>query len=99
MTDYGPSIKLAKLYEKTSKSGNVYMTGRIGGAKVALLKSRETQDDGGAIWEIVLTQANDKAVVYSPAVSNDPRPEPARAAQWSNDLNGRTADDPELVPF
>ncbi len=58
--DYGPSIKLARLYEKTSKNGNTYMTGRLGGAKITLLKSRDVADDGSAIWDILLSQAPDK---------------------------------------
>jgi hypothetical protein len=32
--DFPPSIRVCKLYEKTSKSGAKYFTGRWGGAKV-----------------------------------------------------------------
>ena len=28
MSDYGPQVKLARLYEKTSKTGNQYFVGR-----------------------------------------------------------------------
>jgi hypothetical protein len=30
MSDYRPQVKLARLYEKTSKTGNQYFVGRIG---------------------------------------------------------------------
>jgi hypothetical protein len=35
MSDYGPQVKLARLYEKTSKTGNQYFVGRLGMAKTA----------------------------------------------------------------
>jgi len=54
---YGESIKLCRVYEKTSKNGNTYMAGRLAGAKIAILKSRDVADDGGAIWDVMLTQA------------------------------------------
>ena len=28
MSEYGPQVKLARLYEKTSKTGNQYFVGR-----------------------------------------------------------------------
>ena len=40
MSDYGPQVKIARLYEKTSKTGNQYFVGRLGMAKVAVLKSK-----------------------------------------------------------
>ena len=52
-----PSFPVCKLYEKTSKAGNAYFVGRWGGAKVTVLKSRETADDGGAIWNVMLSEA------------------------------------------
>lgn len=56
--DNSANIRLARLYRKTSKSGNDYFVGRIGGAKVALLKSREVAEDGGEIWDILLSPAD-----------------------------------------
>jgi hypothetical protein len=54
---YGPSFTAAKLYEKTSKNGNTYLTGRMGGVRVTALKSREIADDGTAIWSLVFAEA------------------------------------------
>jgi hypothetical protein len=57
MSDYSPSIKIARLYEKTSKSGNVYFTGRLGMAKIAILKSKEVAEDGSPIWDVLMSEA------------------------------------------
>ena len=36
--EYGPSVPLCRLYERISKNGNIYLTGRLGAAKLAVLK-------------------------------------------------------------
>jgi hypothetical protein len=58
---FGESIRLCRVYEKTSKSGNKYFAGRLAGAKIAIMLSKDVADDGGAIWDIVLSQAIDRA--------------------------------------
>ena len=58
---YGQSVTLARLYERTSAKGNTYLTGRLGLAKIAVLKSRDTTDDGTQIWNIVIQEAPDSA--------------------------------------
>lgn len=65
---FGESIRLCRVYEKTSAKGNTYMTGRLAGAKVAILKSRDVADDGSPIWDIVLSQAPDRNAVQSNVV-------------------------------
>ena len=54
---YKPSFSAARLYRKTSKTGATYFTGRMGGVKVALLKSKDAADDGGEIWNLVFSEA------------------------------------------
>jgi hypothetical protein len=49
MSDYGPQVKLARLYEKTSKTGNQYFVGRLGMAKIAVLKLRTARRCGLAL--------------------------------------------------
>lgn len=63
---YGPSIHVARLFEKTSANGNPYFVGRWGGAKVALLKAREPAEDGTPVWNLLLSEA-------PKVVSNDGR--------------------------
>lgn len=58
---YPPQVRLGRLYEKTSKSGNVYLSGRIGMARIVIVKSREPTDDGTAMWDILLSQAPDRS--------------------------------------
>ena len=53
---YGPSFRLARLYRKQSKNGGMYFTGRLGFARVTLLKSREVSDDGGEIWNLLVSE-------------------------------------------
>lgn len=54
---YAPSVQVARLFEKTSASGNKYFVGRWGGAKVTLLKAREPAEDGTSLWNLLLTEA------------------------------------------
>jgi hypothetical protein len=62
-------VKLARLYEKASKTGNPYFVGRIGMAMVAVLKSKEVAGDGSPMWDVLLQEA-----------SSEPRRKPARPA-------------------
>jgi hypothetical protein len=61
MSKYPDSFQACRLYRKTSANGNIYFTGRWGGARVTLLKSREAADDGGEIWNLMLAEAPAKA--------------------------------------
>ena len=56
-TQHAPGFTAARLYKKTSKNGGTYFTGRLGGVKVALLKSKDLADDGGEIWNLVFSEA------------------------------------------
>ena len=66
MSDYGPSIKITQLYERESRNGNRYFSGRLGYAKLVVLKSDKTADDGTPIWDVLMQEA--------------PRPKPERTA-------------------
>ena len=35
----------------------MYLVGRIGGAKVAILKSRDVAENGDAMWDVLLSEA------------------------------------------
>ncbi len=52
-------VKLGRLYEKTSQKGTRYFVGRLGLTRVLLSQSRETVDDGGAIWDLYLQEIED----------------------------------------
>jgi hypothetical protein len=55
--NYPQSFQAAKLYRRKSEKGNTYFTGRWGGARVTLFKSKEVADDGGEIWSLMLAEA------------------------------------------
>lgn len=54
---YPQSFKAAALYEKTSANGNQYFTGRMGGVRVTLLRSKDVAEDGSAIWNLMFSEA------------------------------------------
>ena len=66
MSSYPPSFQACRLYRKTSANGTVYFTGRWGGARVSLLKSRDVADDGGEVWNLMLAEAPSKGTVKPP---------------------------------
>lgn len=83
MSDYGPSFAAAKLYKKTSAKGVTYFVGRMGGVKVALLKSRETAENGDEIWSLMFSEAKpyqprDDAKAQSQAPTTTLAPPPDR---------------------
>ena len=72
-TQHAPGFTAARLYKKTSKNGGTYFTGRLGGVKVALLKSKDLADDGGEIWNLVAGGGNDGRPVVLQIVTGVPR--------------------------
>jgi hypothetical protein len=56
-TSYAPSFAAAKLYRKTSAKGSIYYVGRLGGAKVTLLRSNEVSENGDEVWSLMLSEA------------------------------------------
>jgi hypothetical protein len=76
--NHPPSFRVAKLYRKQSKAGASYFTGRWGGAKVAVVKSKDTSDSGEEIWSLLLSEAppqkpDDKPSPVPPPNANPPR--------------------------
>ena len=55
--DYPASFRACRLFQKKSKAGTVYFSGRWGGAKVALVKTKEVADDGQPVWAFLLSEA------------------------------------------
>lgn len=48
-------ISVFKMYEKTSKAGNVYFSGTLGSCRCSLVKSKFTTDDGTPVWTFRLS--------------------------------------------
>ena len=58
MSNHAPSFTLTRLFRKKSEKGNTYFIGRLAGARVVLLKSNDTADDGGEIWNLLISEAS-----------------------------------------
>jgi hypothetical protein len=84
--DYLPSFRVCKLYQKKSEAGATYFNGRWGGAKVALVKTKEAADDGDPIWALLLSEA--------PAQRPDNRPSNEAKASSQIRLSDVGADTP-----
>jgi len=93
---YNPSVKIARLYECTSKSGSTYYRGRMGAANVVLLKSNETSDSGQAIWDLLVQEVERKQDYQPQTGKPDHQAPPADAGHAAS--NGRGVLDDE-VPF
>lgn len=54
---YGPSIVLTKLWELESKNtGNMYLAGYLGLARVVIVRTNEVTDFGAPIWKIIVNE-------------------------------------------
>jgi hypothetical protein len=57
MSDFPPSINAGKLFERMSTKGTVYLSGYFGSIRITALKSRETDQDGHPIWNLMIAEA------------------------------------------
>lgn len=95
MSEYNPTVGIARLYECTSKKGATYFRGRIGIANIVLLKSDQVSDTGQPIWYLKVQEPEDRG---------DQRPQPrSNTTVSASDGNGGRADfnrDPnDPIPF
>ncbi len=93
---YKPSFTATRMFRKTSAKGTTYFSGRLGGVKVALVKSNELAEDGSEIWNLLFSEAapyqrrdNDQANAVSQAPVRK-----AIALQASPDRQQRDDDEP-----
>lgn len=56
-TSFPPSVNVGRLYERTSASGNRYLTGFFGTMKITALKSKDTDAEGREIWNLMIAAA------------------------------------------
>ena len=50
------AVMLTQMREKTSRNGAPYLEGRLGLAKVLLLRSNKSDEDGSPIWNLCLQE-------------------------------------------
>ena len=93
MPDYGSSIKLTQLYERESRNGNRYFAGRLGYAKIVVLKSDRTAEDGTPVWDVLVQEVplNGKHQKPERAAAADPKSkaheQPASRVDFNAPLN------------
>ena len=97
MSDYGPQVKLARLYEKTSKTGNQYFVGRLGMAKVAVLTSKDVAEDGSPMWDVLLQEASSEQR-RKPEAKEEPQPEGTAAPAATAPYSAKRLED-DAIPF
>jgi len=90
--DYGPSVQLARLFQKKSASGNVFFAGRMGSARLVLLRSKDVGDDGAPIWNLIVQQAEQKQ--HQAQAEREGPPPPKR--DWQAPTNNQLDD---AIPF
>jgi hypothetical protein len=96
--NFAPSFTAAKLYRKQSAKGGIYFTGRLGGAKVTLLKSNETAENGDEVWSLLFSEAapyqpKGNASASSATGSRRTRLDPQRPLDTADRPAGRRDDD------
>ncbi|HEY1246197.1 MAG TPA: hypothetical protein VGF29_15330 [Hyphomicrobiaceae bacterium] len=92
---YPASFPVTRLYRKKSEKGATYFVGRLGGARLALLKSNETADDGTEVWHLMISPA--PSATGAPARADPPQPERQPAPAPSRD--GQRPDADADIPF
>ena len=56
-----PMTKLTRVYEKTSKNGNRYFTGRLGASRLLIFKDCRLSDENSvAVWSVLVQEVLDQ---------------------------------------
>jgi hypothetical protein len=81
-----PKVLLCKLFERTSASGNRYMFGRLGNAKIIAFVDRDAEPQYGAdvIWQVFLQAGDSDGARSAPrqqSTSSSAPPRQPRAAR------------------
>ena len=76
---YYPSVKIARLFEATSRNGKIYLRGRLGFANIVILKTDQTSESGQAIWHVLVSEPEDRGD-YQPKAGKPDHQAPAEAA-------------------
>lgn len=91
---YNPSVKLTRLFECTSKKGTPYLRGRLGFANVVILKSDQVSDSGQPIWNVLISEPEQKPEDQPNGRQRRPDPEAEASA-----ARGYARDPDDQIPF
>lgn len=79
---YNPSVKLCRLYVRTSKNGNQYLAGRLGAAQVIAFLSKEPNEHGQHYYDVKVQEPEDRSE-YQPKPGKADHQAPVQAAEAS----------------
>lgn len=95
-SQHSPTVALCRLYKCTSKTGSTYFRGRMGPARVVLLKDREISDDGSEIWNLLVQEAPPKGEAGDSRSEARAEPKPQAKAKPASGGGSSFDDD---IPF
>jgi hypothetical protein len=72
-------LQAAKLWEKTSAAGNVYLVGRLGGVRILILRNRAAGTENEPDWHLFFAEPTPPATSTSPASRPKRRAAPIRS--------------------
>lgn len=87
----GEKFKLFRLYEKTSARGNRYFVGRLGGARVIVMRDEraELSEGTAGVWNVMLEPADEappRRAPSTPRTARTPAAKPDPAPFIEDDL-------------
>jgi hypothetical protein len=69
-----PILQAAKLWQKTSAKGSVYLVGRMGGVRVLVLRNRDAGAEGEPDWHLFFADGAPRTSEASPQpATTEPR--------------------------
>jgi hypothetical protein len=89
-----PKVLIASLWQRTSASGNEYLSGFLGKARIVGFRGEPTAD-GTPTWNLFLTPGKEQTEARAAAPRRSPRPRPRpRPAEAPSSGDPRPFDDP-----
>ena len=93
MSDYGATMKLAKLTKRTSSNGNIYFIGYMGLVKLLLFRDEASDDQWGEAWSLLVQEHQPKRQ-QSQKSSSSAKPVAKSATERARDGSGENANAP-----
>lgn len=98
--DFPPSINAGRLYERMSSKGNMYLSGRFGSMRITAVKSKEVDDDGHPIWNLMIGEApRNPAPVARGRKSEAERPREDHGSRPAMAASAPSSPEDQEIPF
>ena len=73
MTEFPPSMTLARLSERTSANGTRYLAGYLGVLRIAAVRTKAADEDGNPVWTLMISNGMLMLGLQEPAKERKPR--------------------------